>query len=132
MSPAMSHTPSGPRPACLRAAALSCVALVLVAACGGGSSGAEAGPPAAPPGWTWSLPSGFAPPVVPADNPMNTAKVELGRHLFYERRLSGNGTQACSSCHQQDKAFTDGSSLYVCSSCLDIVLYWVFMSLVAL
>jgi cytochrome c peroxidase len=39
---------------------------------------------------------------------MSNAKVELGRHLFYDVRLSGNGTQSCGSCHQQDKAFTDG------------------------
>jgi cytochrome c peroxidase len=28
--------------------------------------------------------------------------------LFYDKRLSGNGTQACAGCHLQDKAFTDG------------------------
>ena len=39
---------------------------------------------------------------------MNHAKVELGRRLFYDVRLSGNGTQACASCHQQARAFTDG------------------------
>jgi cytochrome c peroxidase len=39
---------------------------------------------------------------------MSPAKVELGRRLFYDVRLSGNGTQACSSCHQQKLAFTDG------------------------
>jgi cytochrome c peroxidase len=39
---------------------------------------------------------------------MSAAKVELGRRLFYDVRLSGNGTQACSSCHQQKRAFTDG------------------------
>jgi cytochrome c peroxidase len=46
-------------------------------------------------------------PRVPADNPMSAAKVELGRRLFYDRRLSGNGRQACASCHQQALAFTD-------------------------
>ncbi|MEZ4587128.1 MAG: cytochrome c peroxidase [Gemmatimonadales bacterium] len=39
---------------------------------------------------------------------MSDAKVELGRHLFYDRRLSGNGTQSCASCHLQALAFTDG------------------------
>jgi cytochrome c peroxidase len=38
--------------------------------------------------WTWSLPKGFPRPRVPADNPMSAAKVELGRHLFYDTRLS--------------------------------------------
>jgi len=39
---------------------------------------------------------------------MTPAKVELGRRLFYDRALSGNGTYACSSCHRQELAFTDG------------------------
>jgi cytochrome c peroxidase len=47
-------------------------------------------------------------PRVPESNPMTAAKVELGRRLFYDVRLSGNGTQACSTCHQQERAFTDG------------------------
>jgi cytochrome c peroxidase len=36
------------------------------------------------------------------------ARADLGRHLFYDVRLSGNGTQSCASCHRQDLAFTDG------------------------
>ncbi len=60
------------------------------------------------PGWQWSLPPGFPAPRVPADNPMSEEKVALGRHLFFDRRLSGNGTQSCSSCHQPARAFTDG------------------------
>ena len=59
-------------------------------------------------GWAWSLPANFPNPRVPGDNPMSEAKVELGRFLFYDKRLSGNGTQSCASCHHQDKAFTDG------------------------
>ncbi|MGE0450440.1 MAG: cytochrome-c peroxidase [Vicinamibacterales bacterium] len=39
---------------------------------------------------------------------MSEAKVELGRRLFYDTRLSGNGTQSCATCHQQERAFTDG------------------------
>jgi cytochrome c peroxidase len=46
---------------------------------------------------------------VPDDNPMSEAKVELGRHLFYDLRLSGNQTQSCASCHRQELAFTDGA-----------------------
>lgn len=56
----------------------------------------------------WWLPEQIPRPVVPADNPMNTAKVELGRWLFYERRLSGNDSMSCASCHVQALAFTDG------------------------
>ena len=42
---------------------------------------------------------------------MSVAKVELGRHLFYDARLSGNGTLACSGCHAPDRAFTDNRAL---------------------
>lgn len=58
--------------------------------------------------YRWELPAGFPDPAVPADNPMSAAKVELGRHLFYDTRLSANGTQACGSCHLQSRAFSDG------------------------
>lgn len=44
---------------------------------------------------------------------MSAAKVELGRRLFYERRLSVNATTSCGSCHLQAKAFTDGRSVAV-------------------
>ncbi len=99
--------------------ALAGVALGLglgLSACGGGGVSVTDTTPSGPaPGvagdWTWSLPPGFPVPAVPADNPMSAAKVELGRFLFYDARLSGNGTQACASCHQQDKAFTDGRTV---------------------
>jgi len=64
-------------------------------------------------GYRWNLPAWVPPPVVPADNPMTVAKVELGRHLFYDTRLSADGSQSCASCHHQDKAFTDGQALSV-------------------
>ena len=54
------------------------------------------------------LPPGFPPPRIPTDNILTAQKVELGRFLFYDQRLSGNGTQACASCHKQEQAFTDG------------------------
>lgn len=58
--------------------------------------------------YTWQLPEGFPLPRVPENNPMSAEKVELGRYLFYDERLSGNGTMSCSSCHLQALAFTDG------------------------
>jgi cytochrome c peroxidase len=58
--------------------------------------------------FAWHLPPGVPRPRVPADNLMSEAKVRLGRRLFYDTRLSGNGTFACASCHQQKRAFTDG------------------------
>lgn len=58
--------------------------------------------------FAWPVPAFMAVPPVPDDNPMAAAKVELGRHLFYDSRLSRDGTVACASCHDQAKAFTDG------------------------
>lgn len=58
--------------------------------------------------YEWDLPAWFPKPAVPADNPMSAVKVELGRHLFYDVRLSLNQTQSCASCHEQALAFTDG------------------------
>ena len=64
-------------------------------------------------GYDWPLPDWMPPPPVPADNPMSVEKVELGRHLFYDARLSRDGTVACVSCHVQDMAFTDGRAVAV-------------------
>ncbi|MEL6556448.1 MAG: MbnH family di-heme enzyme [Cyanobacteria bacterium J06621_11] len=61
----------------------------------------------------WDLPSWVPKPVVPADNPMSAAKVELGRQLFYETRLSATGDFSCGSCHFQSLAFTDGKQTAV-------------------
>jgi cytochrome c peroxidase len=47
---------------------------------------------------------------------MSNAKVELGRRLFYDTRLSGNQTYSCASCHQQALAFTDGRAQAVGST----------------
>lgn len=58
--------------------------------------------------YQWDLPRGFPKPLVPADNPMSAAKVELGRYLFYDTRFSVNGKTACATCHRQELAFTDG------------------------
>jgi cytochrome c peroxidase len=59
-------------------------------------------------GFDWQLPKDVPAPTVPDNNPMSAAKVELGRHLFYDKRLSANNTIACASCHHQSKGFTDG------------------------
>lgn len=66
--------------------------------------------------WTWTLPAFFPEPRIPQANPMTAQKVELGRHLFFDPRLSGNGTQSCASCHDPSRAFTDGRRLAVGST----------------
>jgi cytochrome c peroxidase len=63
--------------------------------------------------YQWNLPKGFAKPYVPAGNPMTAAKVELGRYLFYDSRMSVNGKASCATCHKQELAFTDGRAVGV-------------------
>jgi cytochrome c peroxidase len=63
--------------------------------------------------FVWQLPPGFPPPAVPHDNPMSTAKVQLGCQLFFDTRLSINDTYACSSCHRPELAFSDGRATAV-------------------
>jgi cytochrome c peroxidase len=60
--------------------------------------------------YQWHLPKGFPTPNVPADNPMSDAKARLGRYLFYDKRMSVNGSESCATCHQQELAFTDGKA----------------------
>jgi cytochrome c peroxidase len=50
-------------------------------------------------------------PLEPAANPITPAKVELGRYLFYDTRLSSDGSLSCASCHVQARAFTDGRAV---------------------
>lgn len=64
----------------------------------------------------WAIPTRFPKPMEPGNNPMSEAKFQLGRHLFYDERLSGNGTQACASCHEQSKGFSDGLTTSVGST----------------
>ena len=44
---------------------------------------------------------------VPAANPQTPEKIELGKKLFFDRRLSGDGTMSCSTCHDPEKGFSD-------------------------
>ena len=76
--------------------------LLLGAGCGDSDTASASG------AWVWDLSDIVPPPRVPEDNPMSEAKVELGRFLFYDTKLSENQTQSCGSCHQQKLAFTDG------------------------
>lgn len=64
----------------------------------------------------WALPEGFPAPRLPEGEVMSAEKVELGRHLFYDVRLSGNQTQSCASCHKQEAAFSDGLPVAVGST----------------
>jgi cytochrome c peroxidase len=86
-----------------------CALLCICAVCVGcDDSEAET-----PTGWTWAIPQNYPEPNVPHNNPMTADKVQLGRFLFYDKRLSINGEMACASCHIQEKAFTDGREVSV-------------------
>lgn len=93
------------------------LAAILVA--GAGLYGLQASGALNPPkrnNWVWNLPQGFPQPRVPANNPMSRGKVSIGHRLFYDKRLSGNMTQSCSSCHLPELAFTDGKTTPVGST----------------
>jgi cytochrome c peroxidase len=42
---------------------------------------------------------------------MSETKARLGRYVFYDKRISVNGTQSCASCHRQELAFTNGNAM---------------------
>ena len=54
-----------------------------------------------------SAPLGLPPLPVPADNPLTVEKIELGRKLFFDRRLSINGTMSCAMCHVPEQGFAN-------------------------
>ncbi len=62
------------------------------------------------------LPGGLAAlpePPIPPGNPQTESKVELGRKLFFDKRLSKDGSTSCASCHDPGKAYSDGRATAV-------------------
>jgi cytochrome c peroxidase len=55
-------------------------------------------------------PSFFAPEYALQGEGGSGERIELGRLLFFDPILSGNGRRACASCHQPERAFTDGEA----------------------
>ncbi len=51
------------------------------------------------------------PPPIPADNPMSPEIIQLGKQLFWDGRLSGNGTMGCVACHQPDLGWGTGGPI---------------------
>jgi len=89
--------------------AISLLVQLLNAGCDGPSV-----PPDEP--YMYDLPGELPLPLIPDDNPMGISRVELGRRLFYDKRLSGNETQACASCHVQSAAFAEPRAVSVGST----------------
>jgi len=71
-----------------------------------GASVAEAQRDAPP-----KAPLGLPPVFWPADNPYSRDKAELGRLLYFDKRLSSDDTVACASCHSPEYAYTDGQAV---------------------
>ena len=103
-----------------RGAGCLLVAAGLALGCGDGDQPIQAAPPAQEPQpepelqdeatvrALLALPDLLEAPAIPALNPLSKEKIELGRYLFYDQKLSANQTQSCSSCHLQEFAFADG------------------------
>ena len=64
--------------------------------------------PSEPAEVAWPEIAGYELMVVPADNPMTEAKVALGKQLYYDKRLSGDGNRSCYGCHLKEHGLTDG------------------------
>jgi cytochrome c peroxidase len=54
------------------------------------------------------FPTELAKSVIPSGSPLTPSVVALGEKLFFESKLSGDGTVACATCHDPARAFTDG------------------------
>lgn len=67
--------------------------------------------PYSPTPFDLKIPSQFPKMDIPADNPMTTEGIALGRFLFYDKLLSSNGTMSCASCHLTKMNFTDGKAV---------------------
>lgn len=55
------------------------------------------------------VPLGLKPVPVPADNPLTLEKVELGKQLYFDPRLSCDDTVSCASCHDPKKGWSNGT-----------------------
>ncbi|HEV2328326.1 MAG TPA: MbnP family protein [Verrucomicrobiae bacterium] len=58
--------------------------------------------------WHFQMSATFPMPDLPRDNPLTVERVELGKQLFFDKRLSINNQQSCADCHSPEQAMTDG------------------------
>lgn len=57
------------------------------------------------------VPKGLPAPTIPADNPHTTSKVELGKQLYFDPRLSADNTVSCATCHHPTKGWSNGEAV---------------------
>jgi cytochrome c peroxidase len=88
-------------------------ALLVLTSCGGSEPAKEAGaPPPAPPA-VLKVPTGIEDMEVPPDNPITPEKVDLGKMLFFDKRLGKDGKMSCENCHLPEKGWTDGKQFSI-------------------
>jgi cytochrome c peroxidase len=58
----------------------------------------------------WPALPRYEPMTIPAENAMTATKVALGKQLFFDPRMSGEGKTACASCHRPEHGFTEGAA----------------------
>ena len=61
--------------------------------------------------YAFYIPTGFPKPELPKDNILTTRGIALGKKLFSDTRLSGNGTQSCETCHNPLKAYASSNKI---------------------
>lgn len=60
-----------------------------------------------------NLPEGVLEPIIPEENPLTKEKIELGKLLYFDKRLSADDTVSCATCHDPQKGFADGEMLAI-------------------
>ena len=60
-----------------------------------------------------SLPPGVLEPIIPEDNSLTKEKIDLGKKLFFDKRLSADDTISCATCHDPEKGFADGKTISI-------------------
>ena len=86
---------------------------VLVAALGFGGCDVPTSEDPEPEAAAFPQLEGYAEMEIPADNPMTAEKVALGKQLYYDKRLSGDGNRSCYGCHLKEHGLTDGKPVAI-------------------
>lgn len=90
--------------AAVSVATLGALGATLLVTAGTGDSGEPNGDPVE----LAAVPLGRSPLPIPASNPQTAEKVELGRRLYFDTRLSADGTVSCATCHSPTLGWADG------------------------
>jgi cytochrome c peroxidase len=90
--------------------------LLVLASCGGSEAPKKeepATPPPPPAPTVLNVPTGIENMEVPADNAITPEKIELGKMLFFDKRLGKDGKMSCETCHLPEKGWADGKQFSI-------------------